>query len=105
MSSIRVARLVLAAVLLCPTAGVLATPAAAEPSTTPCVDGGEIADQTALISPQDAPTTSRDSQKQACMSANVQIGIYGERYVPPDAVAQCMEAYRDCVGKQSSDGG
>ena len=35
------------------------------------------------------------------MSASVQVGIYGKRYVPPDAVAQCMEAYRSCIGNQS----
>lgn len=100
MSSITFARLALATILLCPIAGVLATPAAAEPATTPCVSAGEIADPTALILPsEDAPTTSCDSQKQACMSASVQVGIYGERYVPPDAVAQCMEAYRACTAQ------
>lgn len=35
------------------------------------------------------------------MSASVQIGIYGERYVPPDAVAMCMDAYRSCIANQS----
>lgn len=101
MSSITFARLALATILLCPIAGALATPAAAEPATTPCVSAGEIADPTALILPsEDAPTTSCDSQKQACMSASVQVGIYGERYVPPDAVAQCMEAYRACTAQK-----
>ncbi|SPM31829.1 hypothetical protein MTAB308_5354 [Mycobacterium terramassiliense] len=105
MSSI-VTRLALATILFFPIAGVLATPATAEPAITPCVSTGEIADPTGLIlPPQDAPTTSCDSQKQACMSASVQVGIYGERYVPPDAVAQCMEAYRDCIHNQSQNGG
>ncbi|EUA21973.1 hypothetical protein I545_1339 [Mycobacterium kansasii 662] len=39
------------------------------------------------------------------MSASVQIGIYGERYVPPDAAAMCWEAYRACIANQSDDGG
>lgn len=105
MPSMPVARLALAAILLCPVAGVLASPAAADPPTTPCVSAGEVADPMApIVPPQDAPTTSCDSQKQACMSASVQIGIYGERYVPPDAVANCMEAYRDCIGQRPSDG-
>lgn len=106
MSSLSIARLALATILFCPIAGVLATPAAAEPAITPCVSAGESANLAGLIlPPQDAPTTSCDSQKQACMSASVQIGIYGERYVPPDAVAQCMEAYRDCIHNQSQTGG
>ncbi len=106
MSAISVARLALATILFCPIVGVLATPAAAEPAITPCVSAGEIPDPMApTLSPQDAPTTSCDSQKQACMSASVQIGIYGERYVPPDAVAKCMQAYRDCIHNQSQNGG
>lgn len=105
MSSIPVVRLALATILLCPIATVLATPAAAEPPTTPCVSAGEIVDPMApILSPRDTPTTSCDSQKQACMSASAQVGIYGERYVPPDAVAQCMEAYRACTGNQSGGG-
>ncbi len=119
MLSIPVARLALAAILVCPVAGVLATPAAAEPATTNCLSAGETADPTGLDFPsqdspttanqvgtasEDAPTTSCTSQKQACMSASVEIGIYGERYVPPDAVAKCMEAYRDCINNQSQGG-
>jgi hypothetical protein len=95
------ARLALATVLLCPIAGAVAGPAAAEPQTTPCVNTGEGVDPTDAIPAPDAPSPSCDSQKQACMSASVQIGIYGERYVPPDAVAQCMEAYRSCINNQS----
>ncbi len=106
MFSTPVARLALATSLLCPIAGVLATPAAAEPAISPCVSAAESGDPTALIlPPQDAPTTSCDSEKQACMSASVQTGIYGERYVPPDAVAKCMQAYRDCIHNQSQNVG
>ncbi len=119
MLSIPGTRLALAAILLYPVAGVLTTPAAAEPPTTTCLSAGEIADPTGLIlppqdssttanlvsmAPQDTPTTSCNSQKQACMSASVETGIYGERYVPPDAVAKCMEAYRDCIGNQPQGG-
>ncbi|POY01239.1 hypothetical protein C3469_11185 [Mycobacterium kansasii] len=110
MSFKPVARLALATVLLCPIAGVLATPAAAESPTTPCVSGetaeltiGDLG--TLPLQQQDAPTTSCNSEKQACMSASVQIGIYGERYVPPDAAAMCWEAYRACIANQSDDGG
>ncbi|VBA38045.1 hypothetical protein LAUMK13_01940 [Mycobacterium innocens] len=39
------------------------------------------------------------------MSASVQIGIYRERYAPPDAAAMCWEAYRTCIADQSDDGG
>ncbi len=53
-----------------------------------------------------SPSPSCDSEKQLCMSASVQEGIYGEQYVPPDAVAMCMEAYRDCINANSdSDSG
>lgn len=100
MFPIAVARLALATVLLGPIAGVVAGPAAAEPQTAPCVSTGE--DPTDVIGPPGAPTISCDSQKQACMSASVQVGIYGQRYVPPDAVAQCMEAYRSCIADQSA---
>ncbi len=106
MSSTSLARLALATILFFPIAGVVAIPAAAEPPTTHCVSAAEIDDPAALIlPPQDAPTTSCESEKQACMSANVQTGIYGERYVPPDAVAKCMQAYRDCIHNQSQTGG
>lgn len=106
MPSTTVARLALATVLLFPIAGIAATPAAAEPSTMPltmpCVSTGEGVDPTdPTLVPLDAPTVSCDSQKQACMSASAQTGPYGERYVPPDAVAQCMDAYRSCVANQS----
>ncbi|WP_176357480.1 hypothetical protein [Mycobacterium persicum] len=106
MSFKPVARLALATVLLCPIAGVLASPAAAESPTTPCISGETAGDLGTLpLQPQDAPTTSCTSEKQACMSASVQIGIYGERYVPPDAAAMCWEAYRTCIANQSDDGG
>ncbi|UGT89636.1 hypothetical protein [Mycobacterium ostraviense] len=105
MSFKPVARLALATVLLCPIASVLATPAAAVSPTTPCVSGktGDLGSLS--LQQQDAPTTSCNSEKQACMSASVQIGIYGERYVPPDAAAMCWEAYRACIANQPDDGG
>lgn len=101
MSSIAVARLALAAILIYPIAGLVAAPAVAESPETSCVSAGEVGDPADVVAPQDSPSPSCDSQKQACMSASVQIGIYGERYVPPDAVAQCMEAYRSCISSQS----
>lgn len=101
MFAITVARFALASVLFCPIAGFVAGPAAAEPQTTPCVSAMEGNDPTGVTPASDAPTTSCDSQRQACMSASVQEGIYGERYVPPDAVAMCMEAYRSCIANPS----
>ncbi len=101
MISTTVARLALASVLLWPTGVVVAGTAAAEPQTTPCVSTGEGNDPTDVFPAPDSPSPSCDSQKQACMSAGVQIGIYGERYVPPDVVAQCMAAYRSCIANQS----
>ncbi len=101
MSTKIVARVGLAAVLLFPIAGVVATPAAAEPPTTPCSSEWQIVDPVdpldLILQPQDSPTTSCESDKQACMSGSVQTGIYGEQYVPPDAVAMCMDAYRACL--------
>ncbi len=121
MSATIVARLALATVLLYPIAGVVATPAAAESSTTPCASEGQIVDPVALLlqpqdspttidpvalllQPQESPTASCASDKQDCMSASVQTGIYGETYVPPDAVATCMDAYQACLNNQPGEG-
>jgi hypothetical protein len=38
------------------------------------------------------------------MSAGAQTGIWGERYVPPEVVSMCMEAYRACVGSEDAVG-
>jgi hypothetical protein len=50
-----------------------------------------------------APTPAKKAQceanKKSCMAAGVQTGIYGERYVPPDIVKQCYEAYHTCMGQ------
>ena len=105
MSAKIVARLAVATVLLYPIAGVVATPAAAESPTTPCASEGQIVDPVALLlQPQESPTASCASDKQNCMSASVQTGIYGETYVPPDAVATCMEAYQACLNNQPGEG-
>ncbi len=77
---------------------MVSTPlASALPVTqSPCSPG------VAPTAPADfSPSPSCTSDKEQCMSANVQEGIYGERYVPPDAVAMCMDAYRDCVNANS----
>lgn len=113
-----IARLALATVLICPVAGVLAIPAAAEPSTRSCESAVQVADLVTAFSPTpeplavnlvpvplQEPTTSCGSELDDCMSASVQIGIYGERYVPPDATAACYDAYRSCTAEQSEDGG
>lgn len=62
--------------------------AAAQPSTEPAPD----------VSP------SCDDNRKACMSAGAQTGIWGERYVPPEVVSMCMEAYRACVGSEDAVG-
>lgn len=51
-----------------------------------------------------SPSPSCTSDKEQCMAASVQEGIYGERYVPPDAVAMCMQAYWDCANANSDSG-
>ncbi|WP_275571348.1 hypothetical protein [Mycolicibacterium vanbaalenii] len=112
MFSRSVARLALATLLLSPLAGVSVSPAAAQPHATPCVGGGQAVDPLSLILSQDGlfepplqepdtPSPSCDSQRQECLSGNAREGIYGERYVPPEAVAMCMEQYRACIGAQS----
>ena len=119
MSSITVARLAMATILSCPIAGVLAAPATAEPPTRACESNVQIADLVGAIAPLpdsttaldlvpmplQEPTTSCGSELDDCMSASVEIGIYGERYVPPDATAACYDAYHACVGQQSEDDG
>ncbi|XTP33104.1 hypothetical protein ACORG1_22815 [Mycobacterium sp. TJFP1] len=106
------ARLALATLLLSPLA-VSVSPAAAQPqATTPCVSGGQAADPLSLILSQDGlfepplqepdtPSPSCDDQRQECFSGNAREGIYGERYVPVEAVQMCMEQYRACTGAQS----
>ncbi|WP_137144795.1 hypothetical protein [Mycolicibacterium sp. CR10] len=123
MTSMRgAARVVLTTVLLCPIAVALATDAGADSPTTACLSATELVDLVApILPPQDSltpidlitfsleqpdtPTVSCTSEKDACMSASVQTGIYGERYVPPDAVATCMEAYWACTDQQSGEEG
>lgn len=115
MTSISVARLALATILLCPIAGLSVSPAAAQPPTGPCVGAVETVDPIALIllgdplfnlplQEPDTPTVSCESQREDCMSASVQEGIYGERYVPAEAVRMCMEAYRSCIAEQPEEG-
>ncbi|QZT61476.1 hypothetical protein [Mycolicibacterium austroafricanum] len=105
-----VVRLALATLLLSPLAGVSVSPAAA----APCVSEGDAADPIALILFQDSlfdpplqqpdtPSPSCDSQRKECLSGSAQTGIYGERYVPPEAVAMCMEQYRACTAAQPAE--
>lgn len=114
-----VARLAVATILVGPFAGVLAVPAAAEPSARTCGSDAQIVDLASALQPQQdlavpvdlvpvplqEPSASCGSELDDCMSASVQIGIYGERYVPPDATAACYEAYRACTAQGSGDEG
>lgn len=76
----------------------LSTPSVSAAPQSPCAPTIDMA----AAGPYDAsPAQSCTDLKQQCMSASVQEGIYGERYVPPDAVAMCMQAYRDCVNSNS----
>lgn len=112
MISRSVARLALATLLLSPLAGVSVSPAAAQPPTAPCAGGGQAVDPLSLILLQDSffdlpleqpdtPSPSCEDQRQSCFSGSAQEGIYGERYVPVEAVRMCMEQYRACLGTQS----
>ncbi|CAN3130137.1 hypothetical protein ACNUDN_19620 [Mycobacterium sp. smrl_JER01] len=111
MSAHTLARLVLATLLLFPLAGVSLGPAAAQPQGAPCLSGGLAADPLSLILSQggffepplqdpDTSSPSCEDQRQECFSGSAQEGIYGERYVPVEAVQMCMEQYRACVGAQ-----
>ena len=88
---------VAAAGLSVPAVATAAPPASAE-QQPPCA---AAADMPVAGPYATAPAQSCTDAKQQCMSASVQEGIYGERYVPPDAVAMCMQAYRDCVNANS----
>lgn len=106
MRSTLVSRLTFAAIaaagLSIPVVAVSTPPASASPAATgQCLPTA----MTPALADDDAPANSCTDQKQQCMSANVQEGIYGERYVPPDAVAMCMDAYRDCVNANTGSSG
>lgn len=103
MFSSTVARLALAAMLVGPTIGVLATPAAAEPPTGPCVPAA-VDQVTPPLQEPDPTSPSCEDEKDACFSGSAQEGIYGERYVPVEAVRMCMEAYRACIAAQPEEG-
>ena len=50
----------------------------------------------AATTPTAARTAQCEAQKKACLDAGAQTGQWGERYVPPDVVKRCYEAYRAC---------
>jgi hypothetical protein len=106
MRSTWVSRMTLAAVaaagLSVPAAAVSAPLASAAPA--PQSQCSAAVAMPAAGYARDEPANSCTDQKQQCMSASVQEGIYGERYVPPDAVAMCMQAYRDCANANTDSG-
>ncbi|BBX19799.1 hypothetical protein CRI77_06385 [Mycolicibacterium duvalii] len=107
MTTRSAARLALAAVLLCPIALISIGPVAAQPSPTPCAGDGRAVDPLTLMMGPDslldlplqepAPASSCEDRRKQCLSDAAQQGIYGERYVPVEAVQMCNEAYRACV--------
>lgn len=71
-----------------------------------CVGPVGVAGAQPTTEPEPEPDASPScaDARDECMSGSAQTGIYGERYVPPEAVAMCMEAYRDCVGAEDAEG-
>ena len=91
-----VAKLAVAAVAaagLSVPAVAVATPSASAAPPGPCAAGPY----------ETSPAQSCTDMKNECLSGSVQEGTYGERYVPTEAVAMCMQAYRDCVNANSDD--
>ncbi|MCW5773342.1 MAG: hypothetical protein KIT16_17000 [Rhodospirillaceae bacterium] len=50
---------------------------------------------------QSQPQRRCDNDRRACMAAGAQTGQFGVRFVPPDVVRQCNEAYRACIGRRN----
>ena len=44
-------------------------------------------------------TAQCDAERKACLASKTQTGSYGAKYVPPDDVKMCQDAYRTCTGK------
>ena len=67
----------------------------------------------AFIAPSTAATTSPSStpsaaqsrtaqceaERKACLASKTQTGSYGARYVAPEDVKMCSDAYRMCTGQ------
>lgn len=49
---------------------------------------------------QAQPQSRCDNDRRACMAAGAQTGQFGVRFVPPEVVRQCNEAYRACIGRR-----
>ena len=47
-----------------------------------------------------APSASCDRNRKACYAGSAHTGNFGSRYVPPEAVRMCEEAYRSCIGRR-----
>ena len=46
------------------------------------------------------PSPTCDRNRKACYAGSARTGTYGSRYVPPEAVRMCEDAYRACVGRR-----
>jgi hypothetical protein len=53
---------------------------------------------TQLAEGRTAATCLKD--RQACISAGARTGTWGERYVPPEIIKQCYDAYRACTSQR-----
>jgi hypothetical protein len=60
---------------------------------------GQSAVSAATAKPSSPQQAQCDAQRKACYAAKTQVGTYGERYVPPDAVKECESGYRMCMGR------
>jgi hypothetical protein len=53
-----------------------------------------------LSAQQRAPSPACERDRKACMAGSARTGHFGARYVPPEAVRMCMDAYRACIGRR-----
>ena len=75
-------------------AAMLMPPSAASAS-------GASAGQSVTLSAQKrAPSATCLRNRQACFSGAARTGTYGARYVPPEVVGRCYDAYRACIGQR-----
>jgi hypothetical protein len=67
---------------------------------TPLPSTTASADSTLTLSAQRrAPSPACERDRKACLAGSARTGTYGARYVPPEAVRMCYDAYRACIGR------
>ena len=78
--------LLFAAAMLTPLPGVAAPAASTDSSLT-------------LSAQRRAPSPTCERDRKACLAGSARTGTYGARYVPPEAVRMCYDAYRACISR------